>query len=183
MTKVNDDEKDTSIKLDRMEGDIAPGEIVKINVTYTSQIAGVRSFTQFKVAAFGGNDVDCKNIDGPRVCSRKVAEKESCRSCLYCCYCCCSSIEEEEKEKKNSTDGGRSAKISRLSAQAEDDVFSCSCFSGAAIILTCLLGPILGLPNAVWQLTGHQREDPGVRLTLVYVSTLLSLHCRDSNLC
>ena len=64
INKVNDDEKDTSIKLDRMEGNIAPGEIVKINVTYTSQIAGVRSFTQFKVAAFGGNELDftCKGM-------------------------------------------------------------------------------------------------------------------------
>ena len=64
ITKVNDDEKDASIKLDRMEGEIAPGEIVKINVTYTSQIAGVRSFTQFKVAAFGGNELDftCKGM-------------------------------------------------------------------------------------------------------------------------
>ena len=53
--KVNDDGKDVSIQVDHTEGEISPGQIVKVTVTYTPNIAGVKSFTLFKVSAFGGN--------------------------------------------------------------------------------------------------------------------------------
>lgn len=58
ITKESDDGKDTSIQVDHTEGEITPGQIIKVTVTYTPQIAGVRSFTLFRVAAFGGNTID-----------------------------------------------------------------------------------------------------------------------------
>lgn len=56
--KVQDDGKDTAIQVDHTEGEISPGQIVKVTVTYTPLIAGVRSFTLFKVGAFGGNQIE-----------------------------------------------------------------------------------------------------------------------------
>lgn len=60
--KVNDDGKDVSIQVDHNEGEISPGQIIKVTVTYTPHIAGVKSFTLFKVSAFGGNQIEfsCK---------------------------------------------------------------------------------------------------------------------------
>ena len=62
ISKVNDDGKDTSIEVDHTEGEISPGHILKVTVTYTPRIAGISSFTQFKIAAFGGNEIqfNCK---------------------------------------------------------------------------------------------------------------------------
>ena len=70
ITKESDDGKDPSIQVDHTEGEITPGQIVKVTVTYTPQIAGVASFTLFKVTAFGGNTIDftCKGeADGYNV--------------------------------------------------------------------------------------------------------------------
>lgn len=53
--KVNDDGKDAAIQVDHEDGELSPGQITKVTVTYTPQIAGVSSFTLFKVTAFGGN--------------------------------------------------------------------------------------------------------------------------------
>ena len=53
--KVNDDGKDVAIQVDHTEGEICPGQIIKVTVTYTPNLAGVKSFTLFKVSAFGGN--------------------------------------------------------------------------------------------------------------------------------
>jgi hypothetical protein len=67
---VNDDKKDSAIKVDHTSGEIAPGAILKVTVTYTPSIAGVKSFTLFKVAAFGGNQIEfsCKGeADGYNV--------------------------------------------------------------------------------------------------------------------
>lgn len=62
--KVNDDGKDEAIRVDHSEGEISPGQIVKVTVTYTPQIAGVSSFTLFKVAGFGGNQIQfsCRGV-------------------------------------------------------------------------------------------------------------------------
>ena len=62
--KVNDDGKDVAIQVDHTEGEISPGQIVKVTVTYTPQIAGVSSFTLFKVVAFGGNQIQfsCRGV-------------------------------------------------------------------------------------------------------------------------
>lgn len=65
--KVNDDGKDVSIQVDHTEGEINPGQIIKVTVTYTPNLAGVKSFTLFKVSAFGGNQIEfsCKgSADG-----------------------------------------------------------------------------------------------------------------------
>ena len=56
--KVKDDGKDVAIQVDHTEGEITPGQIVKITVTYTPQIAGVKSFCLFKASAFGGNEIE-----------------------------------------------------------------------------------------------------------------------------
>jgi len=56
--KVNDDGKDLAIKVDHTEGDLIPGQISKVTVTYTPLIAGVKSFCLFKVSAFGGNQIE-----------------------------------------------------------------------------------------------------------------------------
>ena len=53
--KVNDDGKDIAIQVDHTEGDIAPGQIQKVTVTYTPLIAAVKSFCLFKISGFGGN--------------------------------------------------------------------------------------------------------------------------------
>ena len=60
--KVTDDGKDTAIQVDHSNGLINPGEIIKVTVNYTPQIAGVTSQTLFKVSAFGGNQIEfsCK---------------------------------------------------------------------------------------------------------------------------
>lgn len=62
--KVNDDGKDFAIQVDHTEGLMSPGQIVKVTVTYTPQMAGVSSFTLFKVSAFGGNQIEfsCKGM-------------------------------------------------------------------------------------------------------------------------
>ena len=62
--KVNDDGKDPSIQVDHTEGEISPGQIVKVTVTYTPLIAGTTSFSLFKVSAFGGNEIEfsCKGV-------------------------------------------------------------------------------------------------------------------------
>ena len=56
--RVKDDGKDVAIQVDHSEGEINPSQIVKVTVTYTPQIAGVKSFTLFKVSAFGGNQIE-----------------------------------------------------------------------------------------------------------------------------
>ena len=60
--KVNDDGKDFAIQVDHTSGEVAPSQIIKVTVTYTPQIAGVKSCTMFKVSAFGGNEIEfsCK---------------------------------------------------------------------------------------------------------------------------
>lgn len=68
--KVKDDGKDLAISVDHNGGDISPGQIIKVTVTYTPQIASVTSFALFKVTAFGGNQIDfsCKGVaDGYNV--------------------------------------------------------------------------------------------------------------------
>ena len=62
--KVTDDGKDTAIQVDHSNGLINPGEIIKVTVNYTPQIAGVTSQTLFKVSAFGGNQIEfsCKGV-------------------------------------------------------------------------------------------------------------------------
>lgn len=62
--KVNDDGKDLAIQVDHTEGEISPGQIVKVTVTYTPLIAGTTSFSLFKVSAFGGNEIEfsCKGV-------------------------------------------------------------------------------------------------------------------------
>ena len=55
--KVSDDGKDPSIKVDHKSGNLAPGQIVKVTVSYTPEISGVHSYAQFKVSAFGGNEI------------------------------------------------------------------------------------------------------------------------------
>jgi len=62
--KVNDDGKDLAIQVDHMEGELSTGQIQKVTVTYTPQIAGVSSFTLFKVNAFGGNQIQfsCRGV-------------------------------------------------------------------------------------------------------------------------
>ena len=70
MEKVTDDGKDTAIQVDHSKGSINPGEIIKVTVNYTPQIAGVTSQTLFKVSAFGGNQIQfsCKGVaDGYNV--------------------------------------------------------------------------------------------------------------------
>ena len=56
--KVNDDGKDPTIQVDHSEGEITPGQRIKVTVTYSPQIAGVKSYTLFKVGAFGGNQIE-----------------------------------------------------------------------------------------------------------------------------
>lgn len=56
--KVKDDGKDVAIQVDHTEGEISPGQIIKVTVTYTPQLAGVKSCTLFKIAAFGGNQIE-----------------------------------------------------------------------------------------------------------------------------
>lgn len=60
--KVSDDGKDPSIKVDHKSGNLAPGQIVKVTVTYTPEIQGINSIANFKVSAFGGNEIrfNCK---------------------------------------------------------------------------------------------------------------------------
>ena len=50
--------------MDHTNGLINPGEITKITVAYTPQIAGVTSQTLFKLSAFGGNSIQfsCKGV-------------------------------------------------------------------------------------------------------------------------
>ena len=55
--KVSDDGKDPSIKVDHKSGDLSPGQILKVTVSYTPEIPGVNSFANFKVSAFGGNEI------------------------------------------------------------------------------------------------------------------------------
>jgi len=67
---VKDDGKDLSIQVDHTNGDISPGQIIKVTVTYTPQLAGVKTYTLFKVAAFGGNEIEfscCGQADGYNV--------------------------------------------------------------------------------------------------------------------
>ena len=56
--KVNDDGKDNAIQVDHTQGELTPGSITKVTVTYTPQLAGVKSYCLFKVSAFGGNQIE-----------------------------------------------------------------------------------------------------------------------------
>jgi hypothetical protein len=56
--KVNDDGKDIAIQVDHTSGELTPGSITKVTVTYTPQLAGVKSYCLFKVSAFGGNQIE-----------------------------------------------------------------------------------------------------------------------------
>ena len=62
--KVSDDGKDPSIKVDHKSGNLGPGQIIKITVSYTPEISGIHSFANFKVSAFGGNEIrfSCKGL-------------------------------------------------------------------------------------------------------------------------
>ena len=55
--KVSDDGKDPSIKVDHKSGDLGPGQIIKITVSYTPEIPCIYSLANFKVSAFGGNEI------------------------------------------------------------------------------------------------------------------------------
>lgn len=55
--KVSDDGKDPTIKVNHTSGKLAPGQITKITVSYTPEIPEVCSFANFKVTAFGGNEI------------------------------------------------------------------------------------------------------------------------------
>ena len=55
--KVSDDGKDPSIKVDVKSGNISPGQILTLNLSYTPEIPGVNSQVQFRVSAFGGNEI------------------------------------------------------------------------------------------------------------------------------
>lgn len=56
--RVNDDGKDKAIKVDHTSGELLPGQITKVTVTYTPSLAGVKSYCLLKVSAFGGNDIE-----------------------------------------------------------------------------------------------------------------------------
>ena len=56
--RVNDDGKDNAIQVDHSSGELQPGQITKVTVTYTPQLAGVKSYCLFKVSAFGGNEIE-----------------------------------------------------------------------------------------------------------------------------
>ena len=56
--KVNDDGKDNAIQVDHTHGELTPGNITKVTVNYTPQLAGVKSYCLFKVSAFGGNQIE-----------------------------------------------------------------------------------------------------------------------------
>lgn len=60
--RVSDDGKDMAIQVDHTQGQLTPGLQIKVTVSYTPTIAGVKSFTLFKVKAFGGNEIqfNCK---------------------------------------------------------------------------------------------------------------------------
>jgi hypothetical protein len=55
--KVSDDGKDPTIKVDHLKGHLAPGQIVKLTVSYTPELPEVNSLANFKVSAFGGNEI------------------------------------------------------------------------------------------------------------------------------
>ena len=55
--KVSDDGKDPSIKVDIKQGTLSPGQILTICLSYTPEIPGVNSRVQFRVSAFGGNEI------------------------------------------------------------------------------------------------------------------------------
>lgn len=55
--KVSDDGKDPTIRVDHLKGHLAPGQIVKIKVSYTPELPEVTSLANFKVSAFGGNEI------------------------------------------------------------------------------------------------------------------------------
>jgi len=56
--RVNDDGKDKAIKVDHNSGELLPGQITKVTVTYTPSLAGVKSYCLLKVSAFGGNEIE-----------------------------------------------------------------------------------------------------------------------------
>ena len=60
--KVSDDGVDASIQVDHASGNLTPGARAKVTVNYTPQIAGVLSFTKFKVKSHAGNELQivCK---------------------------------------------------------------------------------------------------------------------------
>ena len=55
--KVSDDGKDPTIKVDQIKGKLTPGHITKLNVSYTPELPEVNSFANFKISAFGGNEL------------------------------------------------------------------------------------------------------------------------------
>ena len=43
--------------MDVKSGNISPGQILTLNLSYTPEIPGVNSQVQFRVSAFGGNEI------------------------------------------------------------------------------------------------------------------------------